>query len=107
MPEPEKTISHEAERRRYELRLDGQVVGIADYVEEGRVRSFTHTAVEPRHRGQGLAAELVDFALREAREGDVQVLPSCWYVRDHIAQHPEYLELVPGDRRRSFGLKDF
>jgi uncharacterized protein len=107
MRELEKTIAinHDPQRRRYELCLDGRVVGIAEYVEEGRVRSFTHTAVEPRCRGRGLAAELVDFALREAGEGEVQVLPYCWYVRDHIARHPEHLELVPVEQRHAFGLK--
>ncbi|HEV2859007.1 MAG TPA: N-acetyltransferase [Solirubrobacterales bacterium] len=56
-------------------------------------------------RGQGLAAELVEFALREAQEAELEVLPYCSYVRDHIAGHPEYLELVPAGSRGSFGLE--
>jgi len=101
---PEKTIAHAPERSRYELELDGRIVGVADYTEDGNVRSFTHTGVEPDHRGEGLAAELVEFALREAREAEVEVLPLCWYVRDHIARHPEYATLVPAESRGSFGL---
>jgi len=100
---PEKTIAHAPERSRYELELDGEIVGVADYKQDGKVRSFTHTGVEPAHRGQGLAAELIDFALREAREAGLEVLPYCWYVRDHIAAHPEYVELVPGKSRASSG----
>jgi predicted GNAT family acetyltransferase len=101
---PEKTIAHAPEHSRYELKLDEQVVGVADYRQDGNVRSFTHTGVEPDHRGEGLAAELIEFALREAKEDGLEVLPYCWYVRDHIAQHPEYMELVPADSRSSFGL---
>jgi uncharacterized protein len=101
---PEKTIADAPERSRYELKLDDRVVGVADYKQDGNVRSFTHTGVEPDHRGQGLAAELIDFALGEAREAGLEVLPYCWYVRDHIAAHPEYMELVPGESRGSFGL---
>ncbi|HET7508263.1 MAG TPA: GNAT family N-acetyltransferase [Solirubrobacterales bacterium] len=101
---PEKTIAHAPEHSRYELKLDDRIVGVADYKQDGNVRSFTHTGVEPGHRGQGLAAELVDAALREAQEADLEVLPYCWYVRDHIAQHPEYKELVPAESRVSFGL---
>jgi uncharacterized protein len=101
---PEKTIAHAPERSRYELRLDDQLVGVADYRQDGKARSFTHTAVEPAHRGQGLAAELVEVALREAQEAELEVLPYCWYVRDYIAQHPEYLRLVPAESRSSFGL---
>jgi predicted GNAT family acetyltransferase len=101
---PEKTIAHAPEHSRYELKLDERVVGVADYRQAGNVRSFTHTGVEPDHRGQGLAAELIEFALREAQEEKLEVLPCCWYVRDHIAQHPEHMELVPADSRASFGL---
>jgi uncharacterized protein len=101
---PKKTIAHAPEHSRYELKLDERVVGVAEYRQEGNVRSFTHTGVQPEHRGQGLAAELIEFALREAREVKLEVLPSCWYVRDHIAQHPEYRELVPAESRASFGL---
>jgi predicted GNAT family acetyltransferase len=105
---PEKTIADAPEHSRYELKLDGSIVGVADYRQEGNVRSFTHTGVETAHRGQGLAAELIDFALRDAREAGLEVLPYCWYVRDHIAQHPEYVQLVPADSRGSFGpRRDF
>jgi predicted GNAT family acetyltransferase len=102
---PEKTIAHAPERSRYELRLDDEVVGVLDYREEDGVRSFTHTGVDSEHRGQGLAGELVEFALRDSREADVQVLPYCWYVRDHIAERREHLDLVPPEQRARFGLE--
>jgi predicted GNAT family acetyltransferase len=101
---PEKTIAHAPQHSRYELKLDERVVGVADYRQDGSVRSFTHTGVEPDHRDEGLAAELIEFALRETRDAGLEVLPYCWYVRDHIAGHPEYLELVPVESRGSFGL---
>jgi uncharacterized protein len=100
----ETTISHDPERSRYELRLDDRVVGVAHYVRDGELISFTHTGVEPQLRGQGLAGELIEFALRDAREAGAEVLPICSYVSDYISQHPEYLELVPAERRRGFGL---
>jgi uncharacterized protein len=97
-------ISEDSERSRYELRLDGRLVGVADYRRDGDVLAFTHTGVEPEFRGRGLAAALVDFALSSAREAGLKALPHCWYVRDHIAAHPELLDLVPADRRAEFGL---
>jgi predicted GNAT family acetyltransferase len=103
---PEKTIADAPEHSRYELELDGEIVGVADYKQDGNVRSFTHTGVEAAHRGQGLAAELIDFALREAQNADLEVLPYCWYVRDHIAAHSEYTDLVPAESRGNFGLGD-
>jgi hypothetical protein len=32
------------------------------------------------------------------------VLPYCPYVTSWIRKHPEYVDLVPGDRRGDFGL---
>jgi uncharacterized protein len=102
---PEKAIVHEPERSRYVLRLDDRVVGVADYMRDGDALAITYTGVEPRMRGQGLAGELVDFALRDIRESSSKVLPYCSYVSDYIARNPEYLELVPEERRRAFGLR--
>jgi predicted GNAT family acetyltransferase len=79
---------------------------VADYTQDGNVRSFTHTGVEAAHQRQGLAAELIDFALREAQEAKLEVLPYCSYVRDYISQHPQYLELVPPESRSGFGLEN-
>lgn len=102
---PEKTISHEPERNRYALRLDDRVVGVADYMRDGDALAITHTGVEPRFRGQGLAGELIEFALHDMREAELGVLPYCSYVSDYIARNPEYLELVPEERWRAFGLR--
>jgi uncharacterized protein len=99
-------IVHDAERSRYELRLDGEVAVVADYRRRGGELSFTHTVTVPELRGRGLAAELVGHALAEAkREGDA-VLPRCWFVSEYIDRHREYLPLVPADRRREFGLPE-
>lgn len=41
---------------------------------------FNHTFVPPEFRGQGLAAQLVQYGLRWAAQQNLQVLASCWYV---------------------------
>jgi predicted GNAT family acetyltransferase len=97
-------LSENREMSRFELRLDDRLVALADYVREGETISFTHTFVEPELRGRGLAAELIEFALSAARDAGLQVLPHCWYVRDHIAARPQLLHLVPESRRLEFGL---
>lgn len=103
---PETTISHDAERDRYELRSDDGVIGELDYMRDGDRIAITHTGVRPSHRGQGLAGELVEFALRDLRDEGAKVLPYCSYVSDFIARRPEYLELVPPEERPRFGLRE-
>jgi len=87
-------ITNEPDRSRYELRVDGELIGIADYVvRDGRV-VFPHTEILPTHRGRGLAALLVRYALDDVRRSGRSVVASCWYVADFIDEHPEYRDLV-------------
>jgi predicted GNAT family acetyltransferase len=90
MPE----VTHNAERSRYELFLDGRLVGIADYRERGDTLVFPHTEIEPSMRGRNLGAELVKGALDDVRTAGKRVVPSCWYVAQFIDQHPEYQDLL-------------
>ena len=53
-------VTRNEARNRYELRLDGEVVGIADFVMDGDVMVLPHTVIEPDRRGQGLGDVLVD-----------------------------------------------
>lgn len=93
--EPAPTVRHDDERDRYELVLDGVVVGHADHhpVAEG-VEVFPHTVVDPSHQGRGLAGVLVQAALDDARSRGVRVVPACWYVARWIERNPGYADLV-------------
>jgi uncharacterized protein len=100
-----RVISNNPEQSRYELVEDGAVVGLAEYRElTGRI-AFTHTETDPARAGQGLAAELVTFALDDVRSRGLAVLPLCPYVRAFVAKHPDqYLDLVPEADHARFGL---
>ena len=90
--EPE--ARNNAERSRYELVVDGEVVGIADYHDQGDVRVFPHTHIKAALRGNGLGAQLVRAALDDARANGRRVLAQCWYVAEFIDANPEYQDLV-------------
>ena len=83
---------------RYEIAVDGAVIGFADYRRsDGRV-VFPHTVITPSMREQGLAAILVRHALDAARCEGHTVVPACWYVAQFIDEHPEYADLLePAD----------
>jgi predicted GNAT family acetyltransferase len=93
------------ERGRFEITVDGEAAGFADYRAEGDVVSLPHTVIAPRFRGRGLGATLATAALDALKADGAQVLPHCWFVRDVIAARPdEYLDMVPAGRRGAFGL---
>jgi predicted GNAT family acetyltransferase len=100
--EPE--IVDDKEQSRYEARQGDETVAIADYVKQPGIVSFTHTETFAGHKGQGLAGKLVDRALRDARDEELEVMPFCSFVADYIGAHREFLELVPEERRGEFGL---
>ena len=98
------TITDVSERRRYEIAIDGVVVGIAVYRRRPGVISFIHTEIDPSRKGEGLGTLLIRAALDSARAEGLAVLPYCPFVRNFIDRHREYLDLVPVERRAMFAL---
>jgi beta-phosphoglucomutase family hydrolase len=99
------TVRDNAERSRYEIVVDGQVAGFAEYrLARDRI-TFTHTEVADEYSGQGLAKQLVSELLADAERRSLAVVPLCPYVRAFISRHAdEYLHLVPENVRQRLGL---
>ena len=92
---------------RYEITVDGAVVGFVTYRSAPGVLDLLHAEVDPGWSGRGLAGRLVAATLDDARRRGLDVLPHCPYVRHVIDEHQaEYLDLVPARRRPEFGWPD-
>jgi uncharacterized protein len=88
-------VQHRAEASRYELYVDDELAGVADYRELGDgTLVFPHTEIDPARRGQGLGAVLVQGALDDVRRAGARVVAQCWYVAQFIREHHEYRDLV-------------
>ncbi|MFZ2177754.1 MAG: GNAT family N-acetyltransferase [Rhodococcus sp. (in: high G+C Gram-positive bacteria)] len=87
-------VTHDESKSRFEVYVDDDLAGFAEYAQRGNVRDFHHTVTYPQFRGQGLAGVLVKAALDDTNEQGMTVVPSCSYVERYIAQHPDYAELV-------------
>ena len=90
------TVHWVEERSRYELSVDGTVVGLAEVEVVGALRVFPHTVVDPAHRGKGYAALLVEGALAHVAAQGATVRPDCWYVAQYLEDHPEWGHLRAG-----------
>jgi predicted GNAT family acetyltransferase len=102
----EITVTDVPDRGQFEVAVDGAPAGYAAYQRLGRVLAFTHTEVDDSFEGQGVGGRLISFALDDAREAGLDVLPYCPFVRSYIEHHPEYLDLVPERRRAEFDLSE-
>ena len=87
-------VRNAQDRSRYELVIDGTVVGVADYRIDGEVVVFPHTEIATSHRGRGLGDVLVRAALEDVRTTGRTVVPQCWFVRELIEANPEYADLL-------------
>lgn len=97
-------VTDHPERERYEIHVDGELAGFAEYRGRTDTRSFTHTEIDERFEGRGLGGELVRQALDDVRAKGLQVIPICPFVKAYLARHPEYLDLVDPRLRAAFGL---
>ena len=93
------------EHSRFEIRVGSELAGFAEYRRRPSLIAFTHTLIDPRFEGQGLAHQLAETALSDARSAGLAVLPFCPFMRSFIASRSdEYLDLVPDDLRGAFDL---
>jgi predicted GNAT family acetyltransferase len=88
------TVSDRPNELRYEIEVDGEVVGFINYRREPGVIELVHTDVDPRSEGKGVGAALVQGALDDVRARGLKVRPFCPFVAAYIRRHPEYQDLV-------------
>ena len=72
------------EKHRYELRLDGRLIGLLAYRRREGSIAFTHTEISEKCEGRGFGTLLVSHALDEARRDGLDVVPLCPFVA-HVA----------------------
>jgi predicted GNAT family acetyltransferase len=87
------TVIHNTTDSRFELQR-GPHLCIADYHVEAGVMHLTHTWVDSSLQGQGIAAALVDAAIRHARDHELRIHPACSYVKAYMQRHPETQDLL-------------
>jgi predicted GNAT family acetyltransferase len=97
-------IADAPDEDRYVVDVDGNRAGFVSYQRTDDQIALMHAEVDPPMRRQGVASQLIAFALDDARAQGLSVLPFCPFVRDYLQRHQDYLELVPPGARARFGL---
>lgn len=90
---PASEVRNDEARSRYELVVDGQIIGVADYRVVGDEVVFPHTEIDHRHRGNGWGEVLVQGAMEDVRSTGRTVVPRCWFVAEFLELHPEFADL--------------
>ena len=87
------SVTHHPDQQCFEMWVDGHRCEL-DYLRQGQVVVITHTGVPGALQGRGLAAELVEAALRWIRSEGLRLRPQCSYVAAHVQRHREWLDLL-------------
>lgn len=95
-PEPTIEVRDNPDAGRYELTLDGELAGTAEYRDRGGRRIFVHTVVDRAHAGRGLGNRLAAGALDDAIARGMRVIPRCPFMRSYIERHPDYRVAISG-----------
>jgi predicted GNAT family acetyltransferase len=81
--------------KRYTGSVDGRVAAFAEFIPAGQLVIFTHTETDPAFEGQGVASQLVTWALDDVRARGLRVVAVCPFVKAYIGKHAdEYGDLV-------------
>jgi len=84
-------IVHLVERNRFAIE-HGDETAHLDYSRTGDTVNFTRTWTPPAMRGQGIAAQLVEFGVQWAQRENLRISASCSYVATWLERNPEALQ---------------
>ena len=88
-----RDIINDKQGNRFVMDVEGNEVYVL-YEESKDMLDLYSTNTPPQLRGQGLAEKVVLAAFKYAKEKNLKVIPSCWYVKKFLKKHIEYSSIV-------------
>ncbi|HTM95078.1 MAG TPA: GNAT family N-acetyltransferase [Croceibacterium sp.] len=83
-------------RGAYRASIDGATAELT-WRANGPVRIADHTFVPPELRGKGVAMQLVEALIADARAQGFTIEPRCSYVEAAFRRHPEWADVKAGE----------
>ena len=88
------TRHNEGDSGEYHAHIEGtKAIGRLTWVQRDGVRVAEHTLVPHEIGGRGVAANLVDALVADAREHGFRIAPQCSYVAKKFEQNPDWSDL--------------
>ncbi len=93
-PALDVVVRDDPERSRYEVLVDGELAGFADYHVQPGLVTVMNTEIDPAFEGGGVGSTSVASMLEDIRRREAKVLPVCPFVRAYLQRHAEAGDLV-------------
>lgn len=87
-------VVFEMDRMRATAYTGNTEIGVCTFSEEGSVWTIEHTYVEPAYRDKGIADQLVEKVVTEAKIRGIKIDPVCSYAREWFEEHREYRRVL-------------
>lgn len=88
-------IRDNAQERRYEIEVDGEIRGYIEYEDEPTgARALVHTKVLPGNEGTGMGGRLVLGTFALMLDHGQRMNPVCPFVAKTLQRNPEFDSLV-------------
>jgi predicted GNAT family acetyltransferase len=95
MANSEIDIRNNPAESRYEAWLGDELAGFVTYELRDATIVFVHTEVDDANEGEGIGSALARGALDDVRrDGELEVVAQCPFVRKWIERHPAYQDLL-------------
>ena len=92
----------EAAKKRFELKIEGQVAIIEYILTKDHVIYLTHTEVPEALEGKGIGSALVRKTLEFIKNKTYTLVPLCPFVASYLKKHPE---LADGILQKGYSVK--
>jgi predicted GNAT family acetyltransferase len=94
MTDSEPEVIRDDEHHRYQLLLDGHVVGFSTFRVRPGYLVFLHTETDANFEGRGFGSRLARGLLDEVRARGEKIKAECPFIAAYIKKHPEYEDLL-------------
>jgi uncharacterized protein len=88
------TVQINRQNHWFELYTDGKRSIVAYEEIDDNTLDLIHTEVDSDLEGQGIGSKLVRGTLDYIRANHLHMIPTCPFVRQFVARHPEYQDPV-------------
>ncbi|KQP01534.1 GNAT family N-acetyltransferase [Leifsonia sp. Leaf264] len=87
-------IRRNDEGSRYELSIDGEIAGYAEFRSVPGQIIVTHTQTLRDYKGQGVATRLTEWLLADARARGERIVPKCPFLVEYLETHHDFDDII-------------
>lgn len=87
-------IVYNKDELRSEALVNNELIGVCEYEIINGKWAITHTVVDEKFKGQGIAKKLVLKIVEEARINNIKLLPICSYAKKLLESNKDYEDVL-------------